>query len=181
MPTKHSYYKLRPEWELHGWENVPHALVNRDSGQLIVLDKSAFFAASACDGETDFDLPIFLENHCNVRDKLLSAGIIEKVENPTPISEFQKYRKAPNPFYRMLHWSITGSCNLKCRHCYLNAPEKKYKDLTFQRITKLIDEMYEAGIMEVSVTGGEPFIKILCFFFSRKKSGIYSLSLWKRK
>ena len=138
---------------------MPHALVNRDSGQVVVLDKSAFFVASMCNGENDFDLPIFLDRHYEARDKFLAADIIENVEVPTPILDSQKYRKAPSPFYKTLHWSITGSCNLKCRHCYLCAPEKKYGDITFSRITELVDEISEAGIMEVSITGGEPFVK----------------------
>ncbi len=171
--NKRTYYRLKPEWVLRGWENAPHALVNTESGQLFPLDEAAFFAASASDGETDLDLPIFLDRHRQVRDKLLASGIVERVEAPSPISEFQRYRKALNPFYRTLHWSITGSCNLKCRHCYLSAPETKYGDLDFQQIRRLAEQMAEAGIMEVSITGGEPFVRkeiwdILALFVEKR-------------
>lgn len=154
-----SYGRLKPEWVLRGWDNLPHALVNTETGQMAVLDDAAFLAASASDGETDLELPIFLDRHREMRDRLLAEGIMERCESPSPVSDFQRYRKAPNPYYKTLHWSITGSCNLKCRHCYLSAPDRKYGDLTFAEITRMIDEMDEAGIMEVSITGGEPFVR----------------------
>jgi radical SAM protein with 4Fe4S-binding SPASM domain len=153
------YYKLKPEWVLRGWDNLAHALVNTETGQMAVLDEAAFLAASASDGETDLELPVFLDRHRQIRDSLFASGIVEKLEHSLPVQDFQRYRKAPNPYYKTLHWSITGSCNLKCRHCYLSAPDKKYGDMTFAEITRMIDEMVEAGIMEVSITGGEPFVR----------------------
>lgn len=159
MKPRSSYYRLKPEWVLRGWENLPHTLVNTENGQVAALDKATFLAAAASDGETSLDLPIFLDIHRKARDRLFAEGLIEGVDAPSPILESQRYRKAPNPFYRTLHWSVTGSCNLKCRHCYLSAPDRKYEDLTFPEIRRLVDEMAEAGIMEVSITGGEPFVR----------------------
>ena len=173
MKMQASYYKLKPEWALRGWENLPHTLVNTESGQVAVLDDATFFAAAASDGETDFDSPIFLDLHRKARDRLLAEGLLERIEAPSPVSELQRYRKAPNPFYKTLHWSVTGSCNLECRHCYLNAPDWKYEDLGFPEIRRLVDEMGEAGIMEVSITGGEPFFRkdiwdILALFVEKR-------------
>lgn len=159
MATQPSFYKLKPEWVLRGWENLPHALVNTENGQLSVLDDATFFAAAASDGQTDFDLPIFLDVHRKAHDRLIAAGIVDRLDTPSPLSEFQRYRKAPNPYYKALYWSVTGSCNLRCRHCCLHAPDRKYEDLSFREILQLVDEMGEAGIMEISITGGEPFFR----------------------
>ena len=159
MATQPSFFKLKPEWVLRGWENLPHALVNADSGQLKVLDDAAFFAAAASDGQTDFNLMIFLDVHRKAHSRLIEAGIVDRLRAPSPLSEFQKYRKAPNPYYKALHWSVTGSCNLRCKHCCLHAPDGKYEDLSFREVLQLVDEMGEAGIMEISITGGEPFFR----------------------
>lgn len=100
------------------------------------LDDATFFAASACDGQTDLDLPIFRKIHRQARDRLFDDGFIERLAAPSPVSEFQRYRKAPNPYHKTLLWSVTGACNLKCRHCYLHAPDAKYRDLGFQQIAR---------------------------------------------
>ena len=167
------YFNLTPHWVLRGWQDNPYALANTHTGQVITLESPAFFVASICDGKTNFDMPLILDIHHDICNDFLSAGIIEKLEKPQPIQDYQRYHKAPNNYHKSLHWSITGDCNLKCRHCYLSAPDKKYSDLDFAQITDLVNQMYDAGIMEVSITGGEPFLRkdlwqILSLFVDKK-------------
>jgi len=167
------YYLLKPQWQLRGWQDIPFALADTHSGQVMALDSAAFFAASICDGKTDCNSPFILDIHHSVCSNFLTSGVIEEITSPRSLQEHQKYRKALNSYHKALHWSITGRCNLKCRHCYLCAPDNKYSDLDFSQITQLVDQMSDAGIMEVSITGGEPFLRkdiweILALFVEKR-------------
>lgn len=56
-------------------------------------------------------------------------------------------------------WSITGRCNLKCRHCYISAPFAKYGELTHVQCLDIISQLAECGVSRISLTGGEPFVR----------------------
>jgi Fe-coproporphyrin III synthase len=58
-----------------------------------------------------------------------------------------------------LWWIITGLCNLKCKHCYLESPHQKYKQLPFDKCVEVIRQAQEAGIQKIFITGGEPFFR----------------------
>lgn len=59
-----------------------------------------------------------------------------------------------------VHWRITDKCNLRCKHCYLG--EKTNIELQDSELLKIADDISNSGIMEVTLTGGEPFsVKIL--------------------
>lgn len=52
--------------------------------------------------------------------------------------------------------SITEYCNLKCSHCFGGYGEKVHMDIkTYKNI---IDDLYDEGIFEICLTGGEPFM-----------------------
>ncbi|MHC1566134.1 MAG: radical SAM protein [Candidatus Syntropharchaeales archaeon] len=56
-------------------------------------------------------------------------------------------------------WNITRACNLKCKHCYLDAQLGPHPDeLTEEEGKKLIDEFVDMGIPVAIVTGGEPLM-----------------------
>ena len=40
--------------------------------------------------------------------------------------EEQRYHAYPARYRRNVHWSITGTCNLRCRHCFMSAPHAKH-------------------------------------------------------
>ena len=58
-----------------------------------------------------------------------------------------------------LWWVITGRCHLKCQHCYIEAPIKKYHQLSLAECLEVIAQAKEAGIKKIFLTGGEPFIR----------------------
>lgn len=55
---------------------------------------------------------------------------------------------------------LTGSCNLKCRHCWINPQFEKNagKYLPWNKLKKIIQEAKEIGLSSVKLTGGEPFL-----------------------
>ena len=52
--------------------------------------------------------------------------------------------------------AITNKCNLRCRHC--RVIERKTEDMSFEKITSILDSFYKEGGRTVYLEGGEPFI-----------------------
>ena len=56
-------------------------------------------------------------------------------------------------------WELTCRCNLRCVMCYtdcFNHPEYIRQELSTQEILHIMDELIEAGCLELCLTGGEP-------------------------
>jgi len=57
-------------------------------------------------------------------------------------------------------WNSTRTCNLKCRHCYMNSDAKKYlNELSTQEAKKFIDDLAEFKVPVLLFSGGEPLIR----------------------
>ncbi|MFH1513375.1 MAG: radical SAM protein, partial [Bacillota bacterium] len=62
------------------------------------------------------------------------------------------------PVIQGAHWSVTGRCNLKCRHCYMNAPQGQ-GELPLPAMARIARALCEGGATSVKLTGGEPFMR----------------------
>jgi SynChlorMet cassette radical SAM/SPASM protein ScmE len=61
---------------------------------------------------------------------------------------------------RTLDIEITARCNLRCRYCYFfNNPAVDYRDLPTDEWLKFFAELGSLGVMNVTLAGGEPFIR----------------------
>ena len=61
---------------------------------------------------------------------------------------------------RTLDIEITARCNLRCRYCYFfNNPVVDYRDLSTDEWLKFFAELGSLGVMNVTLAGGEPFIR----------------------
>ncbi len=153
------YYRLKDNHVLRGWDKLPYALIKRPNNDVGFLNKASFDALSLCDGNYDLSLEIIPLEVRNAAKELEKMDIIEKCPRGTGISDDQKYRKYDNRFIGNVHWSITGKCNYKCRHCYMSAPEAKLGELDHETIMDLIEQMADCGIPSVNLTGGEPLVR----------------------
>ena len=153
------FYKLKKCYVLRGWEKMPWILVQRPNNKTIVLNQEDFQVLLLCDGETnlentEWNLPVK-----KILRKLEDKEYIEKCENPSPIDSDQNYQYYKNRHVQSIIWSITGKCNFRCRHCYMDAPDQTFEELSTEEAFKLIDQMNECGILRVDLTGGEPFVR----------------------
>jgi Fe-coproporphyrin III synthase len=135
------------------------ALVNGKNGEQRLLKNLGFYVAESCDGQTDFNSFAFLPQHRAMLELLIEKGIAEECREGDPIEPWQRYRKADNPRLTGIHWCVTGRCNLNCRHCYMEAPAGRYGQLPFAAMAGLVEQFVRANVLEVSLTGGEPFIR----------------------
>lgn len=56
-------------------------------------------------------------------------------------------------------WEITLKCNLGCTHCGSRAGDKREDELSTAEALDLVQQLADAGITEVSLIGGEAFLR----------------------
>jgi nif11-class peptide radical SAM maturase 3 len=56
-------------------------------------------------------------------------------------------------------WEITLKCNLACSHCGSRAGHERAKELSTEEALDLVKQMAEVGIKEVTLIGGEAFLR----------------------
>jgi radical SAM protein with 4Fe4S-binding SPASM domain len=54
-----------------------------------------------------------------------------------------------------LSWELTSECNLRCKHCFNAVPTKRGVDLNIEEQLKVCDQIINANIKSVQLTGGE--------------------------
>lgn len=60
-----------------------------------------------------------------------------------------------------VQFELTYRCNIHCVHCYtdpFNRPEHLRRELGFEEIVRILDELKEAGALWMTLTGGEAFV-----------------------
>lgn len=154
-----SYVRLKDNYALRGFTDLPYGLLDRESGRVEALDGKIFSLLELCNGRLDMRMVFLTPGQREMLSVLERNGKVIFSPSPSPIQTIQEYRRADNHYIRSVHWSITGRCNLKCRHCYMSAPDYKYKDLSTKECMNIIDQMEQANVAAVSITGGEPFVR----------------------
>jgi len=56
-----------------------------------------------------------------------------------------------------IHWELTNHCNLDCVHCYLAKDARP--ELNTEKILSIIDELWDAGALLLTFSGGEPLLR----------------------
>ena len=153
------YYKLKENLILRGWTKLPYAICNKINGQTFFLTENEFQTVSLCNGQIDIDSFFILPIQKEIIKNLEKNGLVEKCEKGNEILEEQKYKLYNCRYIYQAHWSITGKCNFKCKHCYLSAPHSKFGELSHETCINIIKQLAECGIMNVSITGGEPLYR----------------------
>lgn len=73
-----------------------------------------------------------------------------------------KLTHLPDRFPLSCQWEITCRCNLRCLMCYtdcFNRPAAIRRELSTTEILRIMDELAEAGTLELCLTGGEPLAR----------------------
>jgi len=92
--------------------------------------------------------------------KLSAVGLLTE---QLPIHQGLIKKVNTNPPLRVVFIELTKKCNLQCRHCYVSTCDGSVKylkesQMTCDNIHDLISQVDELGVMELQLTGGEPFI-----------------------
>ncbi len=58
-----------------------------------------------------------------------------------------------------VHLTVTQECELRCRHCSQRSRDAAPSELTLEEFHSLFDDLATAGVCEVTIAGGEPFMR----------------------
>lgn len=130
-----------------------------DEGEPLPISAEQFRLLMLCDGRTDFDSGVLSENEKEFLDFLLKEKIVIDGSAPDPIGPEQEYQFFHNRYVKSVFWSLTGRCNYRCRHCYMDAPEASLGEVSHGEALDIIEQMAQCGVMRVDLTGGEPFVR----------------------
>lgn len=75
--------------------------------------------------------------------------------NKTIAGQIYKLKSTINPF--TILWAVTPKCNLNCLYCFpeVNKGKKKHKQLSHKSIVSIAEQIIEAKVFEVILSGGE--------------------------
>jgi len=80
-----------------------------------------------------------------------------------PLSMALHERAAVEHFPIAAGFELTHRCNLACIHCYVNlAPndrEAQKRELTADEWKRVVDQCVDAGVLYLTITGGEPLLR----------------------
>ena len=119
------------------------------TGMKLVEDPAERFVYAMCDGTTDLSSPVFLPAHRSALARLLKRGVVRRCP---------KGFQGTQPDIDGVLFSITGRCNMRCRHCYMGAPEGQ-GELSLDNMQRILDALCASGATQISLTGGEPLMR----------------------
>ncbi|MDH5638242.1 MAG: radical SAM protein, partial [Nitrospinota bacterium] len=89
---------------------------------------------------------------------LIGAAVSGSVSNKAPGANNHTAKagaRAP-----IVIWNLTRNCNLTCVHCYAAAQPRQFSgELTLDQALKTAEDMAEAGVKMVVLSGGEPLFR----------------------
>ena len=153
------YYRLKDNYLLRGWKRLPYAILDKKTRLASFLTGEQFSALQFCSGTTAEECALAFPQHKKMLEDLLKGGVVEKLDSPKPLNKEQEYFEYPSRYVQSAHWSITGKCNYKCKHCYMSAPHAKYGEISHENCVRIIDQLAECGVQSVSLTGGECLVR----------------------
>ncbi|MBR2676996.1 MAG: radical SAM protein [Solobacterium sp.] len=90
---------------------------------------------------------------------LQEKKIIQSAGRLDFLTEKQRYHAYPARYRKNAHWSLTGACNMRCRHCFMSAPHKKHVVPELKELLNIAEQLAECGVFSVGLTGGEPLMR----------------------
>lgn len=153
------FYRLKPSYVLRGWKGMSWVLVRRPKNQIQILSKEVFQVLMLCDGETELQQDLLDDQMRDALEECKEKGYVEHFDEKKPLMPDQYYKYYHNRYVRKVFWSVTGRCNFRCRHCFMDAPDAALGELSTEEALDLINQMAECGVLQVDITGGEPLIR----------------------
>jgi radical SAM protein with 4Fe4S-binding SPASM domain len=166
-------------------EHFGGILFNRDTGDLIEVDREAFTVISIIKDFEVVDMKILLNlllfdkgrridrgKIKTVLSGLKAMGIIKVMPNGVLSEDYRKMLGAKSliklkwPMYvhlsapETIHWAVTFQCDEACPDCYIERHKRSFaSELDTQNALKLVDKIADSGAFQLAIGGGEPFIR----------------------
>lgn len=119
---------------------------NPDTNTIIGLDQEGLSLVNTLQQNELIDITRMNENQIALINELSSSGFFS----------ISKKRLTINSSY--LH--VTSHCNLRCPGCYsFESNRNAAKNLTLNELKYVLDNLVNAGLRQLVISGGEPFIR----------------------
>ena len=152
-------YILDRRYRLRGWHKLPTGLYDTQQHEAQFFAPESYRLLLRCDAAHEIDTDELPEKQKELMEGLLAKGIIRPAGWLDFLLPEQHYKTYPARYRREVHWSVTGECNLQCRHCFMSAPTGKHGSPSYEEIVRVADMLAECGVFRVGLTGGEPLIR----------------------
>jgi radical SAM protein with 4Fe4S-binding SPASM domain len=129
------------------WLELP-SLYDIGADELYDLDEEGFVFLQECAGPDGGDPQ---KADAEFAEYCLSEGLLTRERIITARPPLVRSRI---PSLRYLELQITDKCNLKCRHCFVGAPQNR--ELTLQELRRVLDEFETMQGLRLLISGGEP-------------------------
>lgn len=95
------------------------------------------------------------------------SQFIRELDHPTPAGP---RRNPPGP---VVIWNLIRRCNLTCEHCYSISADKDFPgELNTQEVFKVMDDLKDARVPVLILSGGEPLLRPDIFDIARRAKGM---------
>lgn len=147
---------LNPNVILRGYRNMPYIYYFRGYGNAgRISEKECGILRKMY---TPCTAEVFHEKE-DVFRRFLRQKLIKEYQTGDKVREYQQYRYCDCAYTPNVNWAVTGKCNYNCLHCFNAGYERESCDgFSREQAFRLIDEFCECGIMNVTITGGEPLL-----------------------
>lgn len=148
-------------------------LLDRETTNWVVVNKSGSEFVEACDGErtiSEIARLIATKSRCNINNVLQDAlDFFERMryahfvsinELDRSIDRLRKVKEGAEPVTYFAILKVTKACNLACVHCSANAGIKPSEnELNTNEWKDVIDDLATSGCTYVVFSGGEPLLR----------------------
>ena len=152
-------YILDTRYRLRGWHGAPTGVYDTNTYTAHFIPPQLYKLLMKCDAAHDIDPEALPDPEARFFREMLTEKVIRPAGRWDFLLAEQKYHAYPARYRKNAHFSITGQCNLRCRHCFMSAPHAKHGAPGHDEIMAVIDQLAECGVFSVGITGGEPLIR----------------------
>lgn len=152
-------YILDKRWRLRGWVGDPCGVYDTEDHSAHFLPPELFRLVARCDAVQELNPETLAPRERESLRRLEDEKVIRPASRWDFLLPEQKYHAYPARYRNNVHWSVTGACNLRCRHCFMSAPHAKHGAPGHEEIMRVADQLAECGIFNVGITGGEPLVR----------------------
>lgn len=135
------------------------------------MSPSEFSFLLQCDGRTEIEPDTWPPEP----EWASAQGVITLCAEETELRPEQEYRCYPNRKLDYIELSVTGRCNLNCKHCF-NAKDchPRTAEPSMEQLLALLKRMDECGVGRVRLNGGEPLMRrdLLTFTAEMSRRGV---------
>lgn len=153
-------YVLAEHYALRGWKMLPCGLLNQRTLRAQFFNREQYEVLLRADGMSSMHVEELTEHQIELLEKLVKEGALVELapDERKRLTPFQEYAAFPARYVAQAHWSITGKCNYRCKHCMVSSPDAVLGEPSLEQCQRVIDQLSACGIYSMELTGGEPLV-----------------------